>query len=253
MIRNFFLSLAFFALPLVAGPPAKKLIEQPARLKGVPERIVDHKGFRLSFNSATLCPNWVAWELTAAEAKAEGPRYNYFEADPALPPGQQVVHADYKASGYDRGHMCPAADMKWDSRAQRECFYMSNMCPQNPSLNSGSWKKLEEACRRWAKREGSVYVVAGPVFKPGKKVETIGRNVKISVPHGFYRVVLSLRKGKEKAIAFYYENRAGRQAMHRQAMSVDDLERMLQMDFYPQLEDALERRLEREMRFEQWQ
>lgn len=203
-MRIRFLSLLFLALPLAAGQSTQRPLEQPATLRGVSERIVVHTGFRLSFNARTLCPNWVAWELTALEAKAKGSRHDYFEADPALPTAQQVVHADYRASGYDRGHMCPAADMKWSMRAQRECFYMSNICPQDRSLNSGSWKKLEEACRRWAQREGRVYIVAGPVFKPKQKITTIGRYLKISVPHGFFRVVLSLRKGKEKAIAFYF-------------------------------------------------
>lgn len=252
-MRIFFFLLWLSTTPLVAGTLGKHPLEQPARLKGVSERIVAHTGFRLSFNARTLCPNWVAWELTASEAQAEGKRYDRFEPDPALPYALQVVHADYKGSGYDRGHMCPAADMKWEKRAQQECFYMSNICPQEPSLNSGAWKKLEEACRRWAKREGSVYIVTGPVFKPRQHIETIGRKVKISVPHGFFRAVLSLRKGKEKAIAFYYENRAGKQAMAGRAMTIDALERMLGMDFFPRLEDALERKLESQMRFEHWQ
>lgn len=88
--------------------------------------------------------------------------------------------------------------MKWSEQAMRECFYMSNICPQDPQLNRGSWATLEKACRRWAKAEGSVYIVCGPVFQSGRKRRTIGRDHTISVPDGFYKVVLSLRKGHEK-------------------------------------------------------
>ena len=137
--------LALLAAPQVgtafspaAKPAARTPLEQPAPLKGVPERIVRHTGYVLSFNSQTLCPNWSAWELTAAETEGTERRFTEFLPDPQLPVAQQVTTYDYKGSGYDRGHMCPSADMKWSPVAQRECFYLSNICPQDRSLNSGA-------------------------------------------------------------------------------------------------------------------
>lgn len=227
-------------------------LEQPAPLKGTPERIIEHTGYMLSYNRTTNCPNWVAWELTREETEGKGRRANTFLPDPDLPISQQVTTNDYKNSGYDRGHMCPAADMKWNPRAMTECFYMSNMCPQNPSLNSGPWSTLEDACRRWAKKEGKVYIVCGPVFT-AKRPKYIGQNLKVRVPNGFFKVVLSTRKGHEKAIGFYYANRAGKQPMHQTATSVDEIEKMTGMNFFHHLDNDLENRLEANFSLKAWQ
>lgn len=231
----------------------RRLIEQPARIgHGVNERIVSHTGFTLSFNRTYMQPNWVAWELTGAETEGTTSRSDDFQPDPLLPQPQQVTTADYTRSGYDRGHQCPSADMKWSEQAMRECFYMSNICPQNPQLNRGSWATLEKACRRWAKAEGSVYIVCGPVFESGKKHRTIGRDHTISVPDGFFKVVLSLRKGHEKAIGFYYRNSSARQTMEEAARTVDEIEEITGINFYVNLNRDLETRLEKTANLKAW-
>ena len=226
-------------------------LELPARLKHTPERIVEHTGFTLSFNREHNNPNWAAWELTADEAKGTLPRANDFEPDPKLPENHQVTHADYTRSGYDRGHMVPAADMKWDSKAMNDCFYMSNICPQTHALNAGGWETLESACRRWAKQEGSVYIVCGPVYK-GNKHKTIGKDLKITVPEGFFKVVLSMREGKEKAIGFYYANSNAKQTMEQTATTVDEIETLTDMDFFINIDDHLEERIESTFSLKQW-
>ena len=227
-------------------------IELPAALQGVPEQIIEHTGFVVSFNKELGQPNWVAWELTAEEAEGEVPRADDFLPDPQVAEAYQVTTADYRGSGYDRGHMCPAADMKWSSKAMNDCFYMTNICPQDHSLNAGSWSTLEKACRRWALREGSVYIAAGPVFKTGKQHAKIGQEHPVAVPDGFFKVVLSLRKGAEKAIGFYYENNSVKQPMEQTAMSVDDVETLTGMDFFPALDDDLENRLEATFKLKEW-
>ncbi len=234
-----------------SGNPRK--YEMPAALKGVPERIIAHTGYTVSFNREHNNPNYVAWELTADEVKGTRPRADEFLPDPDVPAPHRVTTEDYKGSGYDRGHMVPAADMKWSSAAMRECFYMSNMCPQDGGLNSGPWKKLEEACRRWASREGSVYIVCGPIYNKGRKHKTIGRKHKVTVPDAFFKVVLSLKPGKEKAIGFCYENRSGKQPMPQAAMSVDKVEEMTGMDFFVNVDDRLEKRIETQCVFKDWQ
>ena len=226
-------------------------LELPARLKHTPERIVEHTGFTLSFNREHNNPNWAAWELTADEAKGTLPRANDFEPDPKLPENHQVTHADYTRSGYDRGHMVPAADMKWDSKAMNDCFYMSNICPQTHALNAGGWETLESACRRWAKQEGSVYIVCGPIYK-GNKHKTIGKDLKITVPEGFFKVVLSMREGKEKAIGFYYANSNAKQTMEQTATTVDEIEALTGMDFFVNIDDRLEERIESTFSLKHW-
>lgn len=233
-------------------PSAHAGVEIPAALSDRPEQIIKHVGHTVSFNSKHNNPNWSAWELT--EAKTDGPneRSGKFWADPAVSKLNRVEWYEYQGSGYDRGHMCPAADMKWSADAMHDCFYMTNMCPQDHSLNSGSWKKLEDACRRWAISEKCIYIVCGPVYKKGVKHEKIGTDHAITVPEGFFKVILSLRKGKEKAIGFYYANNDLRQSMSKAARSVDEIEKLTNIDFFPKLDDSLETRIEAEHSLSDW-
>ncbi len=226
-------------------------MEMPAALHGVPERIIEHTGYAVSFNREHNNPNYVAWELTADEAVGTVPRSNNFAPDPDVPAPHQVTTNDYKGCGYDRGHMAPAADMKWSDDAMRECFYMSNICPQTHSLNAGSWQVLEEACRRWARQEGAVYIVCGPVYR-GSKHKTIGKEHIITVPEGFFKIVLSLQKGKEKAIGFYYRNNDSHQPMEQTAMSVDDIEEITGMNFFVNVKDDIEDRVEATFSLKEW-
>lgn len=227
-------------------------LEMPGTIKGTPERIIEHKGYTVSFNREHNNPNYVAWELTAKEAEGNIKRIDDFAPDPDIPEPHQVNTDDYKGCGYDRGHMAPAADMKWSTEAMRECFYMSNICPQNHSLNAGGWKTLEEACRRWAKQEGKIYIVCGPVYKKGKRHKTIGKTHTITVPDGFFKVVMSLRKGNEKAIGFYYTNKNGSQKMAEKATTVDNIEEMTGINFFINTDSRTEKRIEAEYSLKAW-
>lgn len=236
----------------ICGAQTTRKLELPEKLNGVPERIIEHEGYTVSFNRETNNPNWVAWELTAEETYGDVRRSNNFMPDPEVPQNHQVTTYDYKNSGYDRGHMCPAADMKWSVDAMRECFYMSNICPQNHSLNAGAWEKLEAACRRWAQKEGKVYIACGPIYKKGRKIVTIGQNHIIRVPDAFFKVVLSVRKGHEKAIGFYYYNDDSRQPMGDACASVDDIEEITGMNFFYNLSDELEEKVESTFKLSKW-
>ena len=226
-------------------------IELPGKMHGVPERMVHHYAYTLSFNRENNQPNWVAWELTAKETQGTIGRSNEFLPDPDIPLPHRVTTEDYRNSGYDRGHMAPAADMKWSQKAMKECFYMSNMCPQNGKLNSGAWGALEKACRRWAQQEGKVYIVCGPVFE-NKRHKKIGKEHIIPVPDGFFKVVLSLKKNKEKAIGFYYTNRSSKQSLEKAAKSVDEIEEMTGIDFFVNIPDRLEEKIEAEYSLKDW-
>ena len=116
-----------------------------------------YKGMDLSFNPQYHIPNWVSWELTADETDGNVARSNKFSADPEMEGSAETW--DYSYSGYDRGHMAPAGDMRWDKEAMSQTFYMTNICPQVKTLNAGSWKNLEEKCRQWAEAESAIYIV----------------------------------------------------------------------------------------------
>ena len=216
--------------------------ELPATKDG--ELIIRHTGFTLSYNKSRNTPNWSAWCLTASHTDGTVPRSSKFWADPKVPTSCRVEYYDYKESGYDRGHMCPAGDMKWSEQAMHDCFYMSNMCPQTGALNSGAWNGLEKRCRDWAKKEGRLYIVCGPIYKKGKRRERIGIDHVVHVPDAFFKAVLSLRKGHEKAVAFYFLNDESQQSYNTAAMSVDEIEAITGFDLFAALDDSLESRLE---------
>lgn len=233
-----------------SGSPNLRLAELPAIRKG--EKIVQHMAYTLSYNTEHNTPNWVAWELTREEVNGNGRRANEFLPDPELEGKNQVTHQDYVGSGYDRGHMCPAGDNKWNAHAMTECFYLSNMCPQNHEFNSNSWETLERACRRWARNEGSVYIVCGPIYDKDRKLKTIGREHKVSVPNAFFKCVLSLKPGEEKAIGFVYQHNEEYQSMEQTALTVDAVEALTGYDFFCHIDKKVEKRVEESFNLKQW-
>ncbi len=117
---------------------------------------------------------WSAEDPTSAslEATRHVRREGGFHADDRLSPPDQAQLADYRRSGYDRGHMTPSGDMP-DEQAQQQTFSLANMVPQTAQLNRGIWEGVESAVRRLAEREGELYVVTGPALR-GQQLSTIG-------------------------------------------------------------------------------
>lgn len=228
------------------------LMELPD-LRDEDQLIISHTGYTLSYNAKTNCPDWVAWELTGTEAStAVTSRNDDFRGDPEVPEANRVQTADYRGSGFDRGHMCPAADMKWSVEAMSDCFYMTNICPQVPVLNQKWWEHLERACRRWAQQEGTIYICCGPIYYDEVLPQFIGRDIQVRVPEGFFKVILSLQKGNEKAIAFVYRNTDERQTMEDALTTVDEVEQLTGLNFFPTLDPAIKASLEKQMNLRIW-
>lgn len=196
------------------------------------------------YNADYKTPQWVAWELTKKETKGKEGRTNKFLPDPDVR-GAKAYTGDYTKSGYDRGHMAPAADMKWNKQAMEESFYMSNICPQNPNLNRGDWNDLEEKSRQWAKKYGAVYIACGPIYDT-KRPKRIGNN-KVAVPHAFYKVILINDKKNPQAIGFIFPNSAGHKPLKKYMVTVDSVEKRTDIDFFPALPDEIENRIEAEL------
>lgn len=211
--------------------------------------IIKHLVYTLSFNKETNLANWVAWSLSSEKSNGRYSRTDDFRADDMLPSKYRVDENAYKGSGYDRGHMCPAADNKWSCQAMSESFLMSNMCPQDPELNQVWWEHLEEAERRWARQEGEIYICCGPIFN-GSASSCLGSGVR--VPDAFFKVILSLRKDKEKAIGFYYTNDARRQTMESAMRSVDEIEKITGYDFFSNVVDEIESEIEQSANLRKW-
>lgn len=210
-------------------------------LTGHEGRVVKHEGYVLCYNSALKNPCWVAWVLTRARGVGGAERASGFKADPALK-GLCAAASDYAGTGYDKGHLCPAADNKWDVKAMKASFYMGNICPQAPSLNRGSWKRLEERCRDWARRGGSYFIVAGPIYDSAAQRKTIGKG-RVAVPERFFKVIYTDEGNAPRAAGFLFKNeKKGKNA--ESIVTVDDVERMTGYDFFPDLPDSLEKKVE---------
>ena len=216
-------------------------LEVPARLNTVPEQILRRVGYTVSYNSERRVPNWVAWHLTASHLKGNTKRSESSFHEDVDVPEPRAIDNDYVRSGYDRGHMCPAGDNKWSQQAMDQSFLFTNICPQAPQLNRGDWNEMEQACRKWAKQYGDIYIVCGPIFYK-KRCKTIGRN-KVAVPDAFFKVVLVM-KDEPKAIGFIYKNADGNRPKGDYANSVDEVERITGIDFFPKLPDRIEKKVE---------
>lgn len=209
---------------------------------------IDYSAFKLSFNHSLRIPNWVSWELTAAETYGNLPR-GKFQADPDV--DDCPWPSDYTATGYDRGHMAPAADMKFDPQAMKECFYMTNICPQTHSLNGGTWKKLEEKCRLWARVDSSIIIVCGPVLTP-RPDTYIGDDENIAVPASFFKVICAPYSNPPRAIGFIMPNGKVAGGLQAAAVSVDSVETLTGLDFFAAMPDSIENIIESECRFHYW-
>lgn len=251
MKRIYLFLLYFFIINSLCFSQSINLegIEIPNIKEERSDRVITHKGYTVSYNYDWKIPNWVAYELTDREVQGEVPRYDRFKPDPMVPQSATATTNDYKHSGYDRGHMAPAADMKWDEQAMKESFYLSNICPQNPKLNGGVWKDLEEQVRDLASQKGKIFVVCGPIVKDTSK--TIGEN-KVVVPQAFYKVLLQEKNGEIHTIGFVYENVSGRKPMSTYAMTIDEVEELTKIDFFPSLPNKVENKVESEIDFSQW-
>ena len=223
--------------------------EQPAPLKDRPEQILRRMGYTTSYNQETRNPNWVAWHLTKSHTYGKNQRSDeVFSEDTEVSP--RATNNDYYNSRYDRGHMCPAGDNKWDATAMTESFLFTNICPQNHALNKYEWNTLEILCRDWARKYGAIDIVCGPVYDGETPTRTIGRS-RVWVPDAFFKVVLC-RSDRPKAIAFLFRNDGKKVTLSSVVHTVDDIERLTGIDFFPALDDKTEDRIEAEANLREW-
>ena len=213
-----------------------KLEEQssylPLPLEGTSEQILYRKGYIVSYNKDNKIPNWVAWHLTADHTTGPFRRPGSAWHEDTQVPAPRTSLLDFRNTQWTRGHMCPAADNKWDADAMYESFLFTNCCPQHANLNSGVWNQIEMSCRRWADKYEDIYIVCGPILFR-QEHETIGPN-KVVVPEAFFKVVLCLN-GIPKGIGFICRNTEGSRAKDFYVNSISQVERITGMTFFPNL------------------
>ena len=215
----------------------------------IPQQLLRRVGYVVSYNPETHIPNWVAWQLTESHTTGPYKRKGIEFQEDNEAEGVKVNTFDYSRSGYDRGHMCPSGDNKWDKTAQEQSFLMTNICPQDHNLNVGDWNEMENQCRKWAKRYGQIYIVAGPILYR-QKHKTIG-TARVVVPEAFFKVVLCMA-GTPKAIGFIYKNVGGNRPKDYYVNTIDEVERITGIDFFSALPDDIEKKVEAESNLGDW-
>ncbi len=215
-------------------------------------QVVKHRFYSLSYIEDHEQAEWVAYTLTRDNLKKEWvERQDNFLPDPKVRTGSATPN-DYRNSGYDRGHLVPAADMAFDEDAMMETFFMSNISPQAKNFNKGIWRELEELTRSWAEKNVKLFIVTGPVLTEPVKGK-IGAN-EVSIPTAYYKILLDLNEPEKKAIAFVVPNEVSYEPLYKYAKSVDEVEQLTGIDFFPELmPKELEQELEARHNLDLWE
>jgi len=207
------------------------------------ERLIRHGAYQFVYDEDHEQAKWVFYKLTPSMINGPYERRNDFREDPLVLSGT-ATNDDYRGSGYDRGHLMPAADMAWSAASMSESFFYSNMSPQAPSFNRGVWKRLENRVRKWALEYDSLYVITGPVLD--SELNFIGTN-HISIPEYYFKVVLRFKNESKESIGFLMPNEASKSELIEFAFSIDSIEQVSNIDFFKSLNDSTENQLEREV------
>ena len=233
---------------IVAGTDKKDDTNQYFLPTSTTGQIIHHKGYSLSYHETYEQAEWVAYELKRAHLSNTNLKRPYFEIDKAVSTG--AAHwRNYKRSGYDRGHLCPAGDRRYSKEAHDETFLTSNISPQEHGFNSGIWNTLEQKVRYWAQKYDGVFVVTGGILEDNLK--TIGEE-KVAVPKQFYKVILDYNNGSPKMIGFLMKHEDSNRPLPEFIVPVDKIEELTGIDFFPELNDMVENRLEAASHYKNW-
>ena len=215
--------------------------------RGMNDTLVRYEAFDVHFNSERGIANCALYELVNNELYGTVERDNEFMADPGVK--GCPLPEDYAGSGFDRGHLVPAGDLKWNGTAMRQSFMLTNVGPMHKALNEGGWAKLEEKVREWTARDSALLVFTGPVVSDGDTTLASGR---VKVPSAYYKVILAPCVRPIRVIAFIYPNGHSGGRLRQYAVSVDEVERRTGLDFFPTLPPEEQQRLESPVNLDAW-
>ncbi|WP_300566202.1 DNA/RNA non-specific endonuclease [Flavobacterium sp.] len=210
--------------------------------------VIKHKFYTLSYSEENEQAEWVAYELKKDQLSHSNLERPFFIDDPEVETGS-ASWKNYKRSGYDKGHLCPAGDRRFSREAFNETFYTSNISPQLNDFNAGIWNNLEQKTRYWAAKYDGVYVVTGGVLNGNLK--TIGKE-HVAVPKYFYKILLDNSRGEYKTIAFLVPHEDSERPLNQFVVSIDAIEKMTGIDFFSKLPDAIENKLEKTSDYKGW-
>ena len=207
-----------------------------------------HAHYLLSYQEPYEQAEWVAYVLNKSHLTYDNRKRPYFIEDPKVK-SKSADWRNYKNSGYDRGHLCPAGDRRFSKSAYDETFYTSNISPQNREFNAGIWNQLEQKVRYWTKTYGEVYVITAGILEKG--LDEIGEE-DVDVPNQFYKIVARKQGNTLKTIAFLMPNKPSNKSLQSFAVSVDKLEKLSGIDFFENLSKSEQRRIEKKIQLNDW-
>lgn len=203
--------------------------------------VVRHEFYTLSYSEPHEQAEWVAYELKKSHLTNDDRKRPYFIEDPRVS-SKSADWRNYRGSGYDRGHLCPAGDRRFSEQAYNETFYTSNISPQDKEFNAGVWNRLEQQVRYWCKKYGDLIVVTAGVLEEG--MEEIG-DEDVDVPRAFYKIVLRKDGGEMKAVAFLMEARESQAPLDTFLVPIDSLEARTGLDFFQDRPKSWQDRVEK--------
>lgn len=221
---------------------------QDLRPLGLYNDIVSHTYYTLSYSEDHEQAEWVYYVLNSNQLNSSTERKNNFRPDNKVKTYSAQLY-DYKGSGYDRGHLAPATDMKYNTISMSESFFMSNMSPQSPSFNRGIWKKIEKQFRDWSYKYGELVIITGPVLK-GENYGSIGYN-KVTIPKWYYKVAID-PSNYERNLAILIENKGSSASIKSFVVTIDYLEEFSGLDFFHNLSDEIEESFESSIHTNLW-
>jgi len=204
-------------------------------------KIVEHVYYTLSYSENHEQAEWVAYELKKSHLSKNDFERPYFVEDRSVM-SKSADWRNYKNSGYDKGHLCPAGDRRFTYDAFHETFLTSNISPQNHEFNAGIWNRLEQKTRFWAEKFDGVYVITGGVLSDNLK--SIGEE-NVSVPEYFYKIIVDKSRGTYKTIAFLLPNKSSNKSFYDYVVSIDKIEEKTGIDFFPKLSKEAQKKIEK--------
>jgi len=209
--------------------------------------LVKHTYYSLCYSEDHEQSSWVAHRLSLKSITGPQKRTNNFREDASVVTGS-ATKADYKNSGFDRGHLVPAGDMKLNYTSMSETFFMSNMSPQISGFNRGVWNRIENEIRRWAQNYRELLVVTGPVLEKGLPVIGYG----VSIPRYYYKIIFDNSSKVPKMIAFLLENKTDKRHISEFVTTVDEVEKITGIDFFETLSQNEQMKLESKSNYKDW-
>jgi endonuclease G len=226
--------------------------------------IAEHSAVVIGFNEKYKLAAWTFHQLLPDVIEGGITRSNDFRADPKLV-NKTAVEADYflkrkkedgkfeyDGFGFDRGHLAPSADFRWSEQGLSQSYFYSNMTPQRPGFNRESWAEVEYTLRDIVENSPQRYfIITGPVLHDSLPMIERSLN-KIPIPELHYKIIVDLASEEPKGMAFLMPNRKCEKPIYEYVVSIDSVEKITGLDFFPDIEDATESKIESKSDYNAW-